>query len=237
MVSELHTQDIFIIHGTSVHSYFQRFNLYQFVLQPPRLAVEDHLLLFRAVMTNFSSIQVTEAETDENRQKRGTDQGLMELLRMSSQSGKTLEADQVFVSHPYIVILFPNIFFICDFQSLDISVAGPGFPRGDRPMYFRSSSGASEKKTTNYILFLDGMLYKMCSNLEILCLQNVLCPYVRCPVEPPNRTCQQTEVLAGYIRGRQCLRCAACIDDAPDLLESDQYQPPHWFQWRILQIE
>ena len=102
---------------------------------------------------------------------------------------------------------------------------------------FKSSCGASEKKTTNYILFLDGMLYKMCSNLEILCLQNVLCPYVRCPVEPPNRTCQQTEVLAGYIRGRQCLRCAACIDDAPDLLESDQYQPPHWFQWRILQIE
>ena len=43
--------------------------------------------------------QDIQTEIDEKRQKRGTDQDLIELVRMSSQSGKTLEADQVFVSH------------------------------------------------------------------------------------------------------------------------------------------
>ena len=76
----------------------------------------------------------------------------MELLRMSSQSGKTLEADQVFVSHPYIVILFPNIFFICDFQSLDISVPGPGFPRGDRPMYLNLRVGHLKKNNKLHLV-------------------------------------------------------------------------------------
>ena len=116
MVSESHTHEILILHGTFLRSKFQRFYFIAIVLPAAKARRRRSLAPLSGSDDQIQQHQITEAETDDNRQKRGTDHGLMELLRMSSQSGKILEADQVFVSHPCIVILFPYFFSICNFQ-------------------------------------------------------------------------------------------------------------------------